>query len=239
MTQIRVIVVDDHPMIREGLIYMLSTCEDIVIVDDCGNAAEAYRLARQINPDIILMDIKMDGVNGIEAARQILKDLPEIKIIFITIFEDAEFVRQALEAGAAGYVLKHISRDKLIDTINRVYRGERIIDPMVFNQIVNDYIKLTNHADFKDEVKFKVPTIDLTPREQEILYQLIKGMTNKEISAVTHLAIDTVKTHLRNIFRKMGVKNRSQAITEGIKLLKTSSKKKHVNNITPTRSRLI
>lgn len=206
MTQIRVIVVDDHAMIREGLIYMLSACEDIVIVDNCDNAEEAYRLSQLLKPDIILMDIKMNGISGIEAAKQILKDLPEIKIIFLTIFEDAEFVRQALEAGAAGYVLKHVSRDKLIDTIKSVYRGERVIDPTVFNQIVDDYIKLTNHSDYNEEVKWVPQTIDLTPREQEILYQLIKGMTNKEISAATHLAIDTVKTHLRNIFRKMGSK---------------------------------
>jgi DNA-binding NarL/FixJ family response regulator len=170
------------------------------------------------------MDIKLNRCNGIEVTRQILKDLPETKIMFLTIFEDTEFIKQALEAGAAGYVLKHISRDKLIDIIKRVYRGERIIDPAVFKQIVDDYIKLTNPSNFDEEVEAMDQTIDLTPREQEILYQLIKGMTNKEISASTHLAIDTVKTHLRNIFRKLGVKNRSQATTKGMKLLKVSSK---------------
>ncbi len=222
--QIRVMVVDDHALIREGLIYILNTCEDIVVVDNCGTSEEAYRLSLQIKPDIILMDIKLDRCKGIEATRQILKDLPETKIMFLTIFEDTEFIKQALEAGAAGYVLKHVSRDKLIDIIKRVYRGERIIDPAVFKQIVDDYIKLTNPSNLDEEVEAMEQTIELTPREQEILYQLIKGMTNKEISASTHLAIDTVKTHLRNIFRKLGVKNRSQATTKGMKLLKASSK---------------
>ncbi len=222
--QIKIMIVDDHTLIREGLIYILSTCEDIVLVDNCGCAEEAYRLSLLTKPDIILMDIKLDKCKGIEATRQILKDLPETKIIFLTIFEDTEFIKHALEAGAAGYVLKHVSRDKLIDIIKRVYRGERIIDPAVFKQIVDDYIKLTNPSNLDQEVETMDQTIELTPREQEILYQLIKGMTNKEISASTHLAIDTVKTHLRNIFRKLGVKNRSQATTKGMKLLKVSSK---------------
>lgn len=224
MPQVRIMIVDDHPMIREGLTYMLSSCPDFEIVDDCGNAEEAYRISLQKKPDVILMDIKMEGKNGIEAARLILKDMPEIKIIFLTVFEDAGFIRQALEAGGSGYVLKHVSKDKLIDTIQRVYHGERIFDPTVFNRIVEGYIKLSNAPEVTEEAVDIEQTIELTPREQEILYHLMKGMTNKEISAASHLAIDTVKTHLRNIFRKMGVKNRSQAITEGMKFLKISSK---------------
>lgn len=224
MPKIKVMIVDDHPMIREGLTYMLSSCHTFEIVDDCGNAEEAYQLSLQKNPDIILMDIKMEGKNGIEAARRILKDMPEIKIIFLTVFEDAEFIRQALEAGGSGYILKHVSKDKLIDTIQRVYDGERVFDPTVFNRIVEGYIKLSNAPEVPEKTVEIEQTIELTPREQEILYHLMKGMTNKEISAATHLAIDTVKTHLRNIFRKMGVKNRSQAITEGIKFLKIASK---------------
>jgi DNA-binding NarL/FixJ family response regulator len=217
--QIKILVVDDHALIREGLIYMLSTCEDITVVDDCGDAEEAHRISLLIKPDIILMDIKLDRVNGIEAAKQILNDLPDTKIMFLTIFEDTEFVKQALETGAAGYVLKHITKDKLIETIKRVYRGERIIDPAIFKQIVDDYIKLTNPCNFsKEKSETTVQNIELTPREQEILYLLVKGMTNKEISVTTHLAIDTVKTHLRNIFRKLGVKNRSQATTIGMQI---------------------
>jgi len=223
--QIRVLVVDDHALIREGLVYMLSVYEDIIVVDSCGTAEEAQRLSLQIKPDMIIMDIKLNRCDGIEAAKQILKDLPETKIMFLTIFEDTEFVKQALETGAAGYILQHVSRDKLIDLIRRVHCGERIIDPAVFKQIVDDYIKLTNPSNIHEVIEITtVQDIYLTPREQEILYQLIKGMTNKEISAETHLAIDTVKTHLRNIFRKLGVKNRSQATTKGMKLLKASAR---------------
>ncbi|MCG8399961.1 MAG: response regulator transcription factor [Firmicutes bacterium] len=224
MPLIKVIIVDDHPMIREGLTYMLGSCPDIEIVDDCDNAEEAYRMSWQKRPDIILMDIKMEGKNGIEAARQILKDMPAIKIIFLTVFEDVEFIRQSLAAGGSGYVLKHVSKDKLIETIQRVYHGERVFDPTVFNHIVEGYIKMSSTPEEPGEVAGVEQAVGLTPREQEILCHLMKGMTNKEISAASHLAIDTVKTHLRNIFRKMGVKSRSQAITEGMKYLKIVSK---------------
>lgn len=225
--QIRILVVDDHALVREGLIYILSTCKDIDVVDDCGDAEGAHKLSLLTKPDIILMDIKMNRASGIKAARQILNDLPKTKVMFLTIFEDTEFVKQALEAGAAGYVLKHITKDKLIETIKRVYRGERIIDPAVFKQIVEDYIRLTNPCDYNEEkAESTVQNIELTPREQEILYLVIKGMTNKEISVATHLAIDTVKTHLRNIFRKLGVKNRSQATSVGMQILKVDAKYK-------------
>jgi len=163
---------------------------------------------------------KMEGNNGIEAAKLILKNQPDIKIIFLTVFEDTEFVRQGLQAGAAGYILKHVSREKLVDSIQRVHRGETIIDPAVFNRIVNDYIKYSKSNEKQEQPEDTTPTVELTPREREILHFLVKGMTNKEISAATHLAVDTIKTHLRNIFRKMGIKNRSQAITQGLKLLK-------------------
>jgi len=214
---IRLIIVDDHPMVREGLSAMLSTCQDITIVGSCSNSNEAIEMALQEEPDIILMDIKMKGVNGINTAREILNQKPQTKIIFLTVFEDTESIRQALQSGASGYILKHVSREKLIETIKRVFQGETVIDQSVFHQIVSDYARLSKKVlEKKQEEKEK--NIELTPREQEILFHLVKGLTNKEISAATNLAVDTVKTHLRNIFRKLGVKNRTQAISIALKL---------------------
>jgi len=224
MSSINLMIVDDHPMIREGLVTMLSTNEDIIVVGNCGDAEEAGRMALTYRPDIILMDIKMEGTNGIEAAKQILKKQPDIRIIFLTVFEDTEFVRQGLQAGASGYILKHVSQEKLVDSIHRVHQGETVIDPGVFNRIVNDYVKYSKSNEQQKQLEEAVPTVELTPREREILHFLIKGMTNKEISAATHLAVDTIKTHLRNIFRKMGIKNRSQAITQGLKILKINQR---------------
>ncbi|MEW5921134.1 MAG: response regulator transcription factor [Bacillota bacterium] len=225
---IKLAIVDDHPMVREGLVTMLGNCSEIEIVGSCSNSEEAQSLAQSLEPDVILMDIKMKGMNGIETARQILKLKPNIKIIFLTVFEDTESIRLALQSGGSGYLLKHVTRDKLMDTINRVHRGETIIDQSVFHQIVNDYTRLSKKlADIKEikntqeENKFtNEPDQDtvLTPREQEILYHITRGLTNKEISTATNLAVDTVKTHLRNIFRKLGVKNRTQAISRAIKM---------------------
>lgn len=215
---IKILIVDDHPMVREGLSNMLENCEDIFIAGSCGNSEEAITKANELAPHVILMDIKMEGVNGIETAKQILAQKPDIKIVFLTIFEDTESIRLALQSGASGYILKHVSRQNLIDTIKRVHNGETIIDQSVFRQIVNDYTRLSKKLTEVKPLEKEEKWVELTPREQEILRQLVKGLTNKEISATTNLAVDTVKTHLRNIYQKLQVKNRTQAISLAMKL---------------------
>ena len=215
---IKLLIVDDHPMVREGLAAMLASCDEITLLGSCGNSEDAVKAAVEKEPDIILMDIKMEGKSGIETTKEILFLKPQIKIIFLTVFEDTESIRQALQSGAAGYILKHVSREKLVETIKRVSNGETVIDQFIFHQIVNDYTRLSKKVAEKNESLKKENIEELTPREQEILQHLVKGLTNKEISAATNLAVDTVKTHLRNIFRKFGVKNRTQAITQAMKL---------------------
>ena len=215
---IKLLIVDDHPMVREGLSVMLDSCDQIALLDSCSNSEEAIKAVLEKEPDIILMDIKMEGKNGIETTKEILSMKPQVKVIFLTVFEDSESIRQALQAGAAGYILKHVSREKLIDNIIRVFRGETVIEPAIFTQIVHDYTRLSKKVAQTNEPLGKEKMETLTPREQEILQHLVKGLTNKEISSATNLAVDTVKTHLRNIFRKFGVKNRTQAITRAIKL---------------------
>ncbi len=215
---IKILIVDDHPMVRQGLANMLEGYEEVTIAGSCANSREALEKARLTEPDIILMDIKMEGLNGIETAKQVLAINSEIKIIFLTIFEDTESIRLALQAGASGYILKHVSRQNLIDTITRVYGGETIIDQSVFKQIVNDYTRLSKKLTEIKPLNREEKSIELTPREQEILRHLVRGLTNKEISAATHLAVDTVKTHLRNIYQKLKVKNRTQAISLAMKL---------------------
>lgn len=220
---IKILIVDDHPMVREGLSNMLENCDEISIAGSCGNSEEAIAKAHEVAPDVILMDIKMEGLNGIETAKQILAQKPEIKIIFLTIFEDTESIRLALQSGASGYILKHVSRQNLIDTIKRVHGGETIIDQSVFRQIVNDYTRLSKKLTEIKPLDKDEKRVELTPREQEILRQLVKGLTNKEISSATNLAVDTVKTHLRNIYQKLQVKNRTQAISLAMKLSRNSA----------------
>ena len=216
MLKIRLMIADDHPMIREGLVAMLSPCDDIKIISTCdgtcGNVEKANRMVCTSNPDVILMDIKIGAISGLDVAKQITEQRPEIKIIFLTVFEDAEALCLALQAGAGGYILKHVTGEKLIDSIKRVYHGEKIIEPTVINSMAKDYAKLSQ---LKSRGEIKDNTIRFTPREKEIFFYLSKGMTNKELSFVTNLSVETVKTHLHNMFRKLNVRNRSQAINKG------------------------
>jgi len=217
LSKIKLLIVDDHPMIREGLVAMLGSNQDLDIIGCCSNAQEALEFVTRNAPDVILMDIKMQKMNGIEATREITSLVPGVKVIMLTIYEDAESVRLSLQAGATGYMLKQATREKLLESIHKVYRGETVIDSALIDQLVNDYARMAQGSLTLSPSLTKDDNKVLTPREDEILRYLSQGLSNKEISAITHLAVDTVKTHLRSIYRKMGVKSRSQAISEIIR----------------------
>lgn len=221
-TEIKVMIVDDHPMIREGLVTMLNGLSDIAVVCTCSDGEEAMHMIDIWNPHVILMDIRMRRIGGIEAANYILSHKSECRVLFLTILEDTESIRQALQSGAAGYILKHVTREKLVESIRRAYQGEMVIDPALLGRIIGDYTRVT-HAP-PEPVEQQEKLAELSVREKEILHFLAQGMTNKEISASCHLALDTVKTHLRNIFRKLGVKNRSQAISQALRFLEEGNK---------------
>jgi DNA-binding NarL/FixJ family response regulator len=201
-------------MVREGLVAMLGPYSDLEVVATCADGEEAVVAAPSVLPDVILMDIRMGGLNGFETTRRILGENPRVKVLFLTIYEDAESIRQALQAGGSGYILKQVTQEKLVEAIRRVYRGEKVIDPELFGRVVNDYARLAQGVGADAAAGAE----ELTVREQEILRLLARGLTNKEIAAATHLATDTVKTHLRNIYRKLGVRNRSQAVSVALKL---------------------
>ncbi|KKM12498.1 hypothetical protein SY88_02880 [Clostridiales bacterium PH28_bin88] len=213
MPKINILIVDDHPMIREGLVTMLNSYPDINITGTCADGQEAIEAVKRKAPDVILMDIKMGKVNGIEATREITFNYPGVKVIMLTIYEDADSVRLALQAGASGYVLKQASKEKLVESIRLIHKGETVIDTSLLSQLVVDYTRLAQETAVQGQALVTEDGKKLTLREKEILKYLAHGLTNKEISAKTHLAVDTVKTHLRNIYRKLEVKNRSQAIT--------------------------
>lgn len=216
---VRVMLVDDHPMVREGLVAMLSPHKDIEVVGTCADGQEALTASMATNPDVILMDISMEGMNGFETTRLILAQQPEVKVVFLTIYEDAESIRQALQAGGSGYILKQVSQQKLAEAIRRAHQGEKVIDPDLLGHVVSDYARLAQGLGaHKLRSEVEVLNEELTVREKEILGYLVQGLTNKEIAAVTHLATDTIKTHLRNIYRKLDVKNRSQAVSATLKM---------------------
>ncbi|MCL6558403.1 MAG: response regulator transcription factor [Firmicutes bacterium] len=213
MSIIKLLIVDNHPVIREGLIAMLSSYQDIDIAGICSDADEALEFINMAVPDVILMDIKLGKINGIEATRKILAKTTGIKVIMLTTYEDVESIRLSIQAGATGYMLKTVSKELLVEGIRRVYNGETIIDHSLINQIISDYLTLSNSYLIHLQNLAMSNHKGLTPRENEVLRHLAQGLTNGEISARTHLSVETVRTHLRNIYRKLGVMNRSQAIS--------------------------
>ncbi|MBC7075367.1 MAG: response regulator transcription factor [Syntrophomonadaceae bacterium] len=206
MDKIRVLIADDHPMVREGLRKILELDEKIEIVTEVGDGQGAINIARKERPDVILMDINMPGTDGIVATQVITRELPETRVIALTIYEDEEVV-EMVKAGVSAYVLKDVAGAELVATIHRVMNGEVVIHPRVANRLVNE---LNRPRQKKDDIK-------LTRREKDVLSLLVKGYSNKEIADAVFISEKTVKNHLTSIFRKLGVKDRTQAAVYALK----------------------
>lgn len=203
---IRVLIADDHALVREGLRKLLELGGDIEIVTEVGDGQGAINVARKEQLDVILMDVNMPGTDGITATRVIKREFPAVKIIALTIYEDEEVV-EMVKAGVSAYVLKDVAGSELIETIYRVMAGEVVIHPRVANRLVRE---LTRSDKKKDEIK-------LTRRELDVLSLLVKGNTNKEMADSMFISEKTVKNHLTSIFRKLGVKDRTQAAVYALK----------------------
>lgn len=206
MDRIKVLLADDHALVREGLRKLLELDEKIEIITEVGDGQGAINIARKENLDVIIMDVNMPGTNGIEATRVIKREFPAIKVIALTIYEDEEVV-EMVRAGVSAYVLKDVAGSELIDTIYKVMAGEVVIHPRVASRLVRE---LTRPNKKKDEVR-------LTRREMDVLALLVKGNTNKEMAEIMFISEKTVKNHLTSIFRKLGVKDRTQAAVYALK----------------------
>jgi len=192
---IRVLCVDDHPIVREGIAAVIATQDDILSVGEAGDGLAALAQYRQLKPDVVVMDLKMPGMGGVEATIQIRKEFPTARIIVLTTYEGDEDIHRALEAGAQGYILKDSVRRELLQTIREVYAGRRHISPAMATC-------LAEHT----------PGMSLSPRELEVLQLIAKGLRNKEIGARLDIAEDTVKIHIKNIFVKLEVIDRTEAV---------------------------
>jgi NarL family two-component system response regulator LiaR len=210
-TTYKILIVDDHPLLREALIKAVSTQKDMEVVGEAGNGEEAIRLASELKPDIIVMDIMMPYMDGIEACRQIKKIAPDIAILILTAYDDDNYVIGLLEAGAAGYLLKSASGQDLIEAIRAIRAGESVLHPSIIE-------KLVKHAILKSVDK-EEPRISelLSNREIEMLRLLATGMNNKQIADKLCLSLRTIKTHMSNIFTKMNVASRSEALVEALR----------------------
>jgi DNA-binding NarL/FixJ family response regulator len=192
---IRILVADDHPVVRQGIIANLKRQRDMTIVGEAGDGQAALAQYRQLKPDVVVMDLRMPGMGGLEATIRIRKEFPTARVIILTTYEGDEDIHRALEAGAHGYLLKDSLRRELLQSIRTVYVGRRHISPVMA-------ARLAEHT----------PRVSLSARELEVLQLIAQGLRNKEIGASLNIAEDTVKVHIKNIFGKLAVIDRTQAV---------------------------
>ncbi len=201
----RVLFVDDHEMVRIGISSFLSTQEDIDIVGEAGDGQEGIEQAEALQPDVILMDMVMDKMNGIEATTIIKSRMPHIKVIMLTSFIDDKEVYAAIDAGVDSYILKTSSADAIADAVRKTYNGESVFEAEVMTKMRN---RMNQRAALHEM---------LTEREMEILMLIAKGYSNQEIADASHITIKTVKTHVSNILSKLEVQDRTQAVIYAFK----------------------
>lgn len=204
--KIKVIIADDHALLREGIRRLLELDPKIEVVTEVGDGQGAINMARRERPDIILMDVNMPGTDGLTATRVIKREMPQIKIIALTIYEDDEVV-DMVKAGVSAYVLKDVAGNELIDTIYKVMNGEVVIHLRVASRLVRELTKVDRPQE----------RVRLTRREYDVLALLVKGNSNKDIADTMFISEKTVKNHLTSIFRKLGVKDRTQAAVYALK----------------------
>lgn len=197
---IRVLVVDDHAMVRRGLVSYLETEDDIAVVGEASDGAEAIRLCEALRPHVVLMDLVMENTDGITATREIKAKFPDTQVIILTSFVDEKLIFPALEAGALSYLLKTTTAEEIVRAIRAAQQSQSIIEPKVASRMVS---RIQSAA--------KPPHADLTPRELEVLRLIGEGLTNQEIADTLFIGIKTVKTHVSNILSKLGVQDRTQA----------------------------
>lgn len=205
---IRVLIADDHHVVRRGLMFFLKTQKDMDIVGEATNGKEAVQLTANLKPDVILMDLVMPVMDGIEATKRIKATDPEIQILMLTSFSDRDHVIPALKGGAAGYQLKDIEPDDLADAIRKLMRGENTLHPEATTQLEKEWEPVVPNPHEEHP---------LTPREQDVLSELTKGKSNREIASSLFVTEKTVKTHISNIFAKLHVQDRTQAALYAVK----------------------
>ena len=208
-TKIKVMIVDDHGIVRQGLRTYLDLLEDITIIAEAENGLDALEKVKQFNPDIVLMDLVMPEMDGIEATHKICGSYPDVKVIVLTSFTEDEKVFSAIKAGAVGYLLKDISPPELAKAIQAVHSGETHLHPEITKKLMNQFVSPKSEAE--------TPPEDLTPREMEVLQLIAQGLSNKELANKLTISEKTVKTHLSSIFSKLHLSDRTQAAIYALK----------------------
>ena len=212
MEPVRILVVDDHTLFRAGLIALLDTAPQVQVVGEAGTGAEAVTLALELRPDVILMDIMMPEMNGIQATRRVLGELPGTGIIMLTMLEDDDSLFAAMCAGARGYILKGAGKEEVLTTIQAVAEGRALFGPAIALRLTK-FFRRFETSPRRANVAFP----ELTEREHEVLELIAQGYNNQEIASALHISPKTVSNHISNIFNKLQVADRAQAIIKARK----------------------
>lgn len=205
---IRCLIVDDHTLFREGLRRVLESEGDLQVVGEARDAAEAIEKARQFSPDVVLMDIGMPGLSSFEASRRITRELPGRRVIFLTMYEDEEYLLQCLDAGASGYILKDAPAPRLIGAVRDVNAGRKYLSPQVLGKLVDDFRSRSTSGLARGST--------LTPREREVIKMLAEGNSVRQIAQILGLSVKTVEAHKFNLMRKLNIHNKAQLVTYAI-----------------------
>ena len=210
---IRVLIADDQALFRRGLYVVLGTEDHIEVVAEAENGEEAIQKAQELAPDVVLMDVRMPRVNGIEAARAIRAEVPTTKILMLTVSDEEEDLFEAVKAGANGYLLKEISVEEVAEAIRAVVQGQSLISPSMASKLLNEFNAMSKRA----EEKQQFPAPALTSRELEVLKLVAKGMSNREIADELYISENTVKNHVRNILEKLHLHSRMEAVIYAVR----------------------
>lgn len=211
IAMIKILIVDDQPLIREGLRALLDLRVEIEVVGTAGDGREAFERAESLNPDIILMDIRMTGTNGVEGTKLITTKYPNIKALMLTTFNDSELIFEALEEGASGYLLKDMPTDTIVQAIKTVQAGGVVLPPEITGQMVKE-LKKTKETENKVKALQEPESLqELTNRERDVLQKLGYGYSNKEIANILFITEGTVKNHVSNLISKLELRDRTQA----------------------------